>query len=202
MHLSFNNAQELYEDALLLYKHERLGRTLSLLVLALEELGRIPVLLNAVLLRKDDQKTWKRFWDGLRRHSLKQGVWTAYGKKLAEDGHPDARYFDLLPLDQIPLLDKLKQCGFYVTCFDSTFLPPNLFARYDKRKVDSLFELVRNRIEGFRGLHGRFDGSRRMVARLREEIATLSEEQLKNEVEEILAEWNGPPKATSRSTVH
>jgi hypothetical protein len=66
MHLSFINAQELYEDALLLYRNERFGRTLSLLVLALEELGRIPVLLNAVSINRNDQKMWNELWRVLR----------------------------------------------------------------------------------------------------------------------------------------
>jgi AbiV family abortive infection protein len=202
MHLSFKNAQELYEDALLLFKNERLGRTLSLLILALEELGRIPALVNAVLISRTDEHTWKKFWDGLRRHHLKQGVWTAYGRQLAESGHDDARYFKLLPLNQVALLDKFKQCGFYVTCFDGDFLTPNMFARFDKRKIDALFELVRDRIEGFRGLHASLQDSYRMVLQLREETSKWSEAQLRKEIEEILAEWNRPAKVTTRATVH
>jgi AbiV family abortive infection protein len=202
MHLSFKNAEDLQDDALLLYKNERFGRALSLLILALEELGRIPILLNTVLIKKDDQATWKKVWDALRRHHLKQGVWTAYGKKLVEENHPDARYFVPIPLDQIPLLDKFKQCGFYVTCLDGNFLSPNSFARFDKVKIENLFGLVRDRIQGFKGLHSRARDSYRAVLHLRTEIKAWSEEQLKKEVEEIFAEVTRSPKAVPSKTVH
>jgi AbiV family abortive infection protein len=62
MHLSFVNAQNLLEDAELLYKNERFGRAQALLVLALEELGRIPLLLNAMFIESSDEKLWAAFW--------------------------------------------------------------------------------------------------------------------------------------------
>lgn len=200
MHLSFKNAQELHEEAHLLYRNQRLGRTLSLLVLALEELGRIPILLNAIYIGQDDIGTWKRFWAGLRRHALKQGVWTAYGKQLAEQGHPDAAYFTTLPADYVPLLDRYKQCGFYVTCFDGNFISPDMFAKFDKRKIESLFEIVGNRIKGFKELHSRSLDSYQFVLNCRQGIKRRTEAQLRQEIETILGEAERPRKA-KRTTV-
>jgi AbiV family abortive infection protein len=175
---------------------------LGLLVLALEELGRIPVLLNAVLISPHDQKMWSKFWVGLRQHTLKQGVWTAYGKKLADSGHPHAPYFTpALPANYERLLDKFKQCGFYVSCVDGTFLLPNMFARFDKEKIENLFGLVGDRIEGFKELHSRLTDSYRMVSQLRETIRTWSEERLRKEIESVFSEWPNRDKSTSRGIV-
>jgi AbiV family abortive infection protein len=80
LHPSFVNAQNLVEDAELLYKNKRFGRAQALLVLALEELGRIPMLLNGMVIESSDQKLWAAFWKQVRQHSAKQGVWAAYGK--------------------------------------------------------------------------------------------------------------------------
>jgi AbiV family abortive infection protein len=186
MHLSFVNAQNLFEDAELLYKNDRFGRAQSLLVLALEELGRIPLLLNAMLIEVSDEKLWAAFWKQVRQHSAKQGVWVAYGQGLAAMGHPDAKFFDPpLPRGDEKLVDRLKQCGFYLSFFDGNFLLPNLFARLRRKQLEEFFEFVRSRIHGFSALHANFSDSLRLVFRTRQKVNKLSLEERKAESIEL-----------------
>jgi len=198
MHLSFVNAQNLVEDAELLYKNERFGRAQSLLVLALEELGRIPLLADAMLIEPSDQKLWAAFWKQVRQHSAKQGVWAWYGKGLGSD-HPDAKFFDpLLPKGDERLIDRLKQCGFYLTFFERSFILPNLFARLRRKQLLEFFGFVRNRIQGFSSLHGNFGASLRFVARTRERINKSSPDERKAETMELF----GGVHQRKSTTVH
>jgi len=92
MHLSFCNAVELLEEAELLFERKRYARAFGLAVLALEELAKPPLLLNALFIEKGDQKTWQAFWKALHSHQHKQGVWSAYGKRLAGCGKSSIRH--------------------------------------------------------------------------------------------------------------
>jgi AbiV family abortive infection protein len=199
MHLSFVNAQNLLEDAELLYKNERFGRAQALLVLALEEIGRIPMLLNAMVIESSDEKQWAAFWKQVRQHCAKQGVWVAYGKGLAAAGHPDAKFFGpRLPEGDERLIDRLKQCGFYLSFFERSFLLPNLFARSRRKQLLEFFDFVRNRLQGLSTLHANFGDSLRLALRFREQINKLTPDERKAEAMELF----GTVQQRKSTTVH
>src|ERR1700724_2167629 len=99
----------------------RLGPLRSLF-LALEELGKIPLLFNALKLRRAPGADPKQFWREIRRHTHKQGVWTAYGSLLAAAEDRDAVYFeDKLPATTGNRLDEAKQRCIYTEFENARF---------------------------------------------------------------------------------
>src|SRR5712691_10537020 len=78
MHTCFCNSVSLLEDARLLAKHDRLGRALSLSILAMEELAKVSLVCDAAGLG-GDVACWKRFWQQLGRHTVKQEKLAEYG---------------------------------------------------------------------------------------------------------------------------
>ncbi len=123
MHLSYKNSQRLAREARFLSWTGSPDRAMALAVLGLEELGRIPLLLNAVFLEEHDTEAWRVLWKKLRSHPSKQAVWSAYGRILEKSSSEDAKFFsDRYPHGLEPLLDKFKQCGFYVSYFDGRFM--------------------------------------------------------------------------------
>src|SRR5437899_8021903 len=87
-HACYLNTRSLLRDARLLCDASP-GRAISLTVLALEELGKIPILFD---LRADAPVTrWKQFWrEEFSRHSFKQAEIARYGRYLA--GHTGPIY--------------------------------------------------------------------------------------------------------------
>jgi AbiV family abortive infection protein len=164
MHFSFVNAQQLYQEANLLREQNHRARAISLAILCLEELGRIPVLLNAVRIGRDDKDMWKRFWKRMRSHKFKMGLWSVYGKGLERNGSEDARFYsDRIPTNSEDFYDRWKQCGFYVSFAKGKAVLPDTIAGDNPHLLDDLFRMTENRIQGFKSLHETIVGSRWMV---------------------------------------
>ncbi|MEO6965121.1 MAG: AbiV family abortive infection protein [Acidobacteriaceae bacterium] len=90
VHLCFKNAEKLEINATLLEENGSEERAVALLVLALEELAKIPLVFEAVRFAPEQTKAWRWFWRAFRNHSYKQGVWSHYGKMLKEANTSDA----------------------------------------------------------------------------------------------------------------
>src|SRR6266581_1534041 len=176
MHFSYRNARRLFREAWLLTIVGSFDRAMALCVLSLEELGKIPLLLNAILLDEKDLKAWKEFWRKLRSHPSKQAVWSHYGRRLEQFKSPDTRFFqDKYPHGMEPLLDKLKQCGFYVSYFDGRFMEPRTFAISNWKWLRYLLGSVRNRIRAFKKMHGTIKRSKAVVSGARALMKMSSE---------------------------
>lgn len=164
MHLSYKNAVRLRREAKVLSLFGASDRAMALAVLALEELGRIPLLLNAVFLEQNDTEGWKLFWRKLRSHGHKQSVWSHYGKILQREGIPDAEnYRDRYPPGTEPLLDRFKQCGFYVSFFEGKFLDPRQFSSDNRKWFWYLLAAVKKRLKSLEKMHGKLEYSQRLV---------------------------------------
>jgi AbiV family abortive infection protein len=101
-----------------------------LTILCLEELGRIPLLLNAVRIDPEDKEMWRKFWKRMRSHTFKMGLWSAYGKGLEHSGSPDARFYtDRLAADSEKYYDRWKQAGFYVSFAKGKAVLPDTMAK-------------------------------------------------------------------------
>jgi AbiV family abortive infection protein len=165
VNLCFLNADSLRTEAQLLYHNGFRARAFALAVLAIEELGKIPLLFHGLKLRRTPGADPKRFWRELRRHTHKQGVWAAYGSLLAAAKAPDAAYFeDRLPADIGNHLDDAKQRCIYTEFENGRFEDPVSFERAYPGLWPWLIGMLDNRLTSFRALHGELALSQKMVA--------------------------------------
>jgi AbiV family abortive infection protein len=65
------SAHELYESGVVLHHQERTTKARALLILALEEYGKIGWLYRALMLPPDAESEWREWWKGFRNHVLK-----------------------------------------------------------------------------------------------------------------------------------
>ena len=162
MHYCFLNAKDLYEDARLLKKNNRYSRAFSLLILSLEELSKIPMLLNTIFYPKDDDKKWNMFWKSFNTHSDKQIIWSFYGEYL-EKYFNNYSFEDRYPPGLQPLLEKGKQLCFYVDFFENGFVKPDDFAKDNMEWLNFIIEFTEKRIKSFSSFHSSLDKSRIVV---------------------------------------
>lgn len=73
--LAKENARDLYEDAKILYTKERIERSVSLSILAIEEAGKSRILKEILLV--EDSKELKKAWQDYRKHTAKNMSWIA-----------------------------------------------------------------------------------------------------------------------------
>ena len=152
LHLCFRNAEALRMEAQLLHDNDFNARGCALLILSLEELGKIPILFEGLRFRREGADP-KKFWRQLHYHTNKQAVWAVYGRHLIAANAPDAIYFkSKLPEDIGNGLDILKQKCFYTDFDNGQFEDPVTFANPDLWKW--LVSLLDDRLTSFRALHG------------------------------------------------
>jgi len=157
MHKSFVNAGELLEDAELLLPH-RPARALSLAILALEETAKTVLLTNAAAKARNKNITWSELEKDLklRSHAHKQAVFSAYGKAILEKLEVEGENLfteESLPGGMGPLLDWMKQLGFYVDVADGKFISPMEFGSDDADWARWLIAVVKQRLDSFEKLH-------------------------------------------------
>ncbi len=105
-------------------------------------------------------------------------MWSAYGQHLKALESPAAKsYRDRFPSALIPILDKFKQVGFYVTYFaEEGFMLPGKLGQDNLATVRHLITFARRRVRAFEQLHGTVARSRRVVKRARELDSQLPKE--------------------------
>jgi len=187
MHLCYMNAIALVDDSRLLKENGRHARAFSLAILALEELGKIPLILNMILYRVDDANAWQEFWRKFNSHQTKLEVWSTYGKLFLRVLNRD--YETEFPAGVEPLLDKLKQLGFYVNFFSDQFVFPEDFAKDNSEWIDWLLAVIDERIASFKPLHGSLEDSERLTGRAIELLTVTREAKSPDELKRILSEW-------------
>jgi AbiV family abortive infection protein len=164
LHLCFRNAEALRTEAELLYTSNYKARAFALLVLSLEELGKIPLLFDGLRLRRTAGADPKSFWRSLRNHTNKQAVWVVYGSHLTAAKARDATYFrKKLPEGIGKALDVVKQRCFYTDFADGQFEDPVAFVNANPDLYPWLIELLDARLTSFRTLHGELAFSKAMV---------------------------------------
>lgn len=195
MHKSFINARGLIEDAETLLE-QRPGRSISLAILAIEEIGKVVLLANAVPRAAKIPVVWKVIQDelDLRSHHHKQTVFAAYGRSLfnhiaSKVGKPGF-YQENMPEDITPLLDLFKQLGFYVDSVNGQFTCPDEFGRDNREWAEWLIGVAKERIESFDLLHGTEEKSLAVAHRAAEFAALVAdakdEADLKKRIGEFL----------------
>jgi AbiV family abortive infection protein len=151
------NAADLLDDARTLSAEHRYPRAGSLVILALEELAKVPALFAVAIGERTGTKvSWPDFWSGFSKHSVKQDNIAKYGRGLrtgdllANDG-PYAHY---LPDELGRILDIYKQRNFYVDFTDGGFTRPGHAEVAPGGSVDQLLVLAEERSDSFARLHG------------------------------------------------
>lgn len=115
------NGLDLFEDALLLYCHDKMPRAAALVVLGLEEIGKVPLLVNTFLRFEHggDKEAWKAYWKSGGSHKAKQALILGYGQIIREQFEGDPMFSRKLyrhyaPESILGTLDTFKQANFYV----------------------------------------------------------------------------------------
>ncbi len=115
VNVAFRNAQELYDEAEILFQHGRFARAASLAVLSIEEVGK--VFLLPLLLTTTNQKDLRLIWKGYRNHKHKNNHVHLQMTKGAQQ--PITRH-SIPPLASSDRwsdgMEDLKQIGFYTDC--------------------------------------------------------------------------------------
>ena len=195
MHKSFKNAAELIADAELLLK-QRPARAMSLAVLAVEEIAKVGLLTNAAVRARNSTISWADIQKehDLQSHRHKQTVFAAYGQaildKMGAITGKDNSYKQTVPSGIEPLLDYMKQLGFYVDVSDGQFISPSKFGSDNLEWSEWLISVAKERLRSFNLLHKTEEKSIE-VARKAGEFALiisedLDEEQLKQKIREFI----------------
>lgn len=115
------NGLGLFEEALLLCQSGRVSRAAALIVLGLEEVGKVPLLINTFLRFEHgaDKEAWKAYWKSGGSHKTKQALILGYGKVIREQFEGDPvfsrrLYRHYAPENVMEALDAFKQSNFYV----------------------------------------------------------------------------------------
>jgi AbiV family abortive infection protein len=195
MHKCFTNASELIQDAELLLE-SRPGRALSLAVLAIEEVAKTILLAKAAARAARASLSWNDLQEDLdlRSHKHKQEVFAAYGEALLNKISENGTWYDQkLPGDLCPLLDFMKQLGFYVDVANGQFISPSEFGSDNKAWAEWLISVVKERLISFSKIHATKEGSIK-AARNAAELAKLiseaaDEKQLKEKIHEFIKKY-------------
>ena len=155
MHFCYCNARDLYDEAIILRDNKKYARAVTLCVLALEELSKMPIAINAVFFPKDDKLVWEGFWITFNSHSYKQRALKDYGKQSLMkviDPKRWERYYSAHIPDDMPL-NEIKLASIYVDCYDATAIRPNAIFTENKGVLPLIFTVLKNRLEAWAQFH-------------------------------------------------
>jgi len=113
--VALQNAQELFEEAQLLFVHKHYARASSLAILSIEETGK--VFLLPLLLTTSNGKHHRMIWKGLRDHKQKNShvsmqMTKGQKKPITKHSMPCRQSIDTWSNQ----LEDAKQVGFYTDC--------------------------------------------------------------------------------------
>jgi AbiV family abortive infection protein len=195
MHACYSNAASLLEDSRLLATHGSTARALSLAVLALEDLAKVPLLYGMAFIGPDAAR-WKKYWGDFAQHKIKQERMTQYGGLLASAGNPP--YSVPITPAMLSCLDTLKQSGFYVDCVDGQFISPNISNPDVAVVLDYVFGAVEERVDSFAPLHATVEASEAFLQRGIEDFQRVMNKTAGNPTMADLREESLAAKPSSR----
>ena len=156
------------------------------------------MLTNAAAKAKNTKVSWGEIEKELklRSHAHKQAIFSAYGKaileKLAKENE-DVFADQSLPGGIGPLLDYMKQLGFYVDVADGKFISPADFGSENLEWAKWLIDVVKERLNRFKRLHETEEGSLR-VAKQAGDLADIflkvsNEQELKDQLRDFIEKY-------------
>jgi AbiV family abortive infection protein len=162
------NAVDLLQDAKLLADADRVPRAIALTVLALEELGKIPDLIDTAVLASisSDASGWSSFWRRYRDHNSKQTRIANYRRTIGTEIGSQTMfvnpgpYASFLPPDLGRSLDLLKLRSLYVDFWENRFVLPGTVAVDHGSILNYLFGVAQERADSFAHYHASEERSR------------------------------------------
>jgi len=116
IYICLDNAIDLFGDAYILLKANRYPRALNLLLTAIQESGKINILIKMVTIEPKERKRWKDQWRYFRNHKKKDSF--GYGTKINSNFHdsPGEAFWQqlLYKKDSAAAKEKVRQFGLYV----------------------------------------------------------------------------------------
>jgi AbiV family abortive infection protein len=153
--MCLRNAQELYQDATVLSASARWARALSLLVAAMEEIGKISVLCAMARIPKKNQKLWPEVWAQFRSHEEKSS-W-AFVHTYSDEARAEPNRLLLAAAHQralAGLCERIRQFGLYVDfhVVEKRWLSPTEVTQGDVAEWSQRVEICLSRCEVIRSL--------------------------------------------------
>lgn len=140
----YKNAQSLSFDALLLKEHNRLSRSISLAVLAIEEIGKMEIVRRIFRCKDSNQRA--KLWNDFRNHKAKNNQWVFYYLKINNATKKD--YDDIVGKGKNAsnFLDGLKMSAFYVDIDNKgkIYSPDHLDERLSIETIEAMTALIVN----------------------------------------------------------
>lgn len=150
--LCLSNAKELYLDANALAETGRHGRTMSMLIAAMEEVGKITVLSSMARLPKCNLPLWKDAWNSFRCHKTKSTC--AFAQTYEDYLRAFPKAFEQILSYQAglaPFAERLRQVGLYVDFLgdDAGWMSPIAVAPKDTARWFEYVERALERVISF-----------------------------------------------------
>jgi len=142
IYFCIENATNIFGDACILIKANRFPRALSLLLLAIQEAGKVKILENMSMLPTKNQKLWKKEWKNFRKHDTKDSLGHNI-KIFSEFNDSPGEYFWQKLLYKInnfvPEREKVRQLGLYIDYIasDKKWWSPNEINKKMVKMVES-----------------------------------------------------------------
>lgn len=116
IYFCIENALNIFGDAYILIKANRFPRALSLLLIAIQEAGKVNILKNMLTISAGEQKRWKEEWQKFRKHEVKNSL----GQSIEissefQDSPGEAFWQQLLYINYFASArEKVRQLGLYI----------------------------------------------------------------------------------------
>jgi len=151
------NAQELCEEAELLFKDKRYARAYALTLICFEEIGKLMVLLTGAYHGPRDKALWRKFWKRFRSHTLKRTRVSLMEMLSLQSTTAEQT---IVEMEAEPEAEGLKQSALYVDYRDGNMVcPSELWGERSRSLVEESLKLARNRLRLF---SKQFGDSRKM----------------------------------------
>jgi len=142
IYFCIENATNIFGDACILIKANRFPRALSLLLLAIQEVGKVNILKNMSMIPSKNQKLWKKEWKNFRKHDTKDSLGHNI-KIFSEFNDSPGEYFWQKLLYKtnnfVPEREKVRQLGLYIDYIasDKKWWSPNEINKKMVKMVES-----------------------------------------------------------------
>lgn len=140
------NAVELFLDANTLFEANRFERSTALSILAIEEIGKIDLILHILLWSKKGPKQLKEAWNKFRSHRFKNTKWLFPVLQEANATITDLDRFTDPNGYPALFLDKLKMAALYVDIDNNgvIYRPGELDHKFAEQNLDLVANLLLN----------------------------------------------------------
>lgn len=138
-----NNAKSLYEEATILYNHDKYARAYYLLCIANEELGKSIIVTSGIVDFLGDNIDWKTFWKRLRNHKDKTGTIEHIENIFISNDENFCNPKDVQ--DRIPTFEEVKMISLYSDMIQNDFYEPCEIIQ--KEMVQAYHKLTGKRID-------------------------------------------------------